>query len=162
MTRSPLTAALDLELVRDVELTPQELFDGWTNPKTLPHWFCPRPWRVVECEIDLKTGGIFATTMQGPDGISMPRGEGCWLLIEAPHRLIWTNMMGADYRPQHNPAPGFDFVCELNFTALPDGKTRYHARVMHKDAIGKAQHETMGFEMGWSIALDQLIELKRG
>lgn len=162
MPPSPLSSEHDLELIRDIDLTQNEIFDGWTNPATLPIWFCPRPWRVIECEIDLRVGGIFATTMQGPDGLAMPRGEGCWLLVEAPRRLVWTNMMGADFRAKHNPTPGFDFVCDLRFDALSNGKTRYHARIMHKDAIGKAQHEAMGFALGWSTALDQLIELKSG
>ena len=162
MTQSSQSTIFDLELIREVDLTPQQIFDGWTNAETLPHWFCPKPWRVVECEIELRPGGIFATTMQGPDGISMPRGEGCWLMIEPPRRLVWTNMMGPDFRPKYNATPGFDFVCDLQFDPLPSGKTRYHARVMHTDALGKTQHEAMGFELGWSTALDQLIALKRG
>lgn len=161
MPLPPLSPTHDLELIRDVELTPEEMFDGWTNPETLPKWFCPRPWRVIECEIDLKAGGIFANTMQGPDGTTMPRGEGCFLLVEPPRRIVWANMLKPDFRPVHVPPPGFSFVCDLRFDPLPNGKTRYHARVMHTDAVGKAQHEAMGFEKGWGAALDQLIELKR-
>jgi uncharacterized protein YndB with AHSA1/START domain len=152
----------DLELIRDVALSPDDLFDGWTNPQTLPLWFCPKPWQVIECEIDLRPGGLFANTMQGPDGTTMPRGEGCFLLVDAPHRLVWANMIGPGFRPQQIAAPGFAFVCDLRFTPLPDGLTRYHARVMHADAEGKARHEAMGFERGWSAALDQLIALKQG
>lgn len=151
----------DLEIVREVPLTSEDIFSGWTDPGILKGWFCPRPWRVVECEIDLRPGGIFATTMQGPDGQTMPRGEGCWLVVEPPRRLVWTNMFGANFRPKHNPAPSFDFVCDLRFDPLPNGMTRYHARVMHTDSIGKAQHEAMGFEHGWSTALAQLVELKQ-
>lgn len=160
MTHSALNPSLDLELIRDVSLTPVDLFDGWTNPDTLPQWFCPRPWRVIECEIDLRVGGIFANTMQGPDGTTMPRGEGCWLLIERPHRLVWANMIGPNFRPAHISPPGFNFVCDLRFIPLQEGKTRYHARVMHTTTEAKAQHEAMGFERGWGAALDQLIELK--
>jgi uncharacterized protein YndB with AHSA1/START domain len=161
MTTPIPTALLDLELVRDVPVTPEILFEAWTVPEILKQWFCPRPWRVVECEIELRPGGLFANTMQGPDGQTMPRGEGCWLLIERPHRLVWTGMMNRDFRPQPVPQPGFAFVCDLRFEPLGNGLTRYHARVMHTDPAGKAAHEAMGFEAGWSAALDQLIALKR-
>lgn len=161
MTLTPISPSLDLEILREVALAPEDLFSGWTDPGTLMKWFCPRPWRVVECEIDLRPGGMFATTMQGPDGQTMPRGEGCWLVVEPPHRLVWTNMLGANFRPRHNPAPGFDFVCDLRFEPLPNGMTRYHARVMHAGPEGKALHEAMGFEQGWSTALAQLVDLKQ-
>ena len=42
---------------------------------------------------------------------------------------------------------------------LPDGGTRYHAQVHHVDAAGRDAHAAMGFEQGWSAALDQLVEL---
>jgi len=78
---------LDLELIVDVPLTPAQLFDGWTNPDTLKQWFCPRPWRVTECSIDLRPGGLFSNVMQSPDGELMPENRGCYLLIERPTRL---------------------------------------------------------------------------
>ena len=82
--------------------------------------------------------------------------------MEPYHRLVWTNFIGPDYRPRSLPAPGFAFVCELNFEAKTNGLTTYRARVMHADAEGKARHEAMGFEAGWGAALQQLVDLKKG
>lgn len=81
-------SVLDLDLVREVPIIAEEAFAGWTVPEILMQWFCPRPWKVVEAEIDPRAGGIFATTMQSPEGHTMPRREGCLLLVEAPHRLV--------------------------------------------------------------------------
>ncbi|MEY2993844.1 MAG: hypothetical protein RL357_779 [Pseudomonadota bacterium] len=150
---------LDLQLTVDVPLTPEQLFDGWTNPLTLPKWFCPRPWRVVECEIDLKPGGRFSNVMQSPEGENMPKSNGCFLLIEPPHRLVWTGMMSEGYRPNVISQLGFGFVCDLRFTPLPEGGSRFHACVMHADPEGKVKHEQMGFDQGWRAALSQLVEL---
>ncbi len=159
----PLDPRRDLQLVREVPITPEQCFEGWTVPETLMPWFCPRPWKVVACEIDLRPGGIFATTMQSPDGVDMPRGEGCFLAVDAPHRLVWTNLLGPGFRPNPPQGPGgFGFVCELRFDRLPGGSTRYQATVRHVDEAGRIAHETMGFEAGWSAALAQLVELMRG
>lgn len=152
---------LDLELIVDVPLTPAQLFDGWTNPDTLKQWFCPRPWRVTECSIDLRPGGLFSNVMQSPDGELMPENRGCYLLIERPTRLVWTGMLGEDFRPNPVPQLGFGFVCDLRFTPLVQGGTRFHAIVKHADADGKTKHEKMGFDEGWRIALSQLVELHR-
>jgi len=41
-------ADLSLRLVRDVPISPEQCFEGWTVPERLMPWFCPRPWRVDE------------------------------------------------------------------------------------------------------------------
>lgn len=157
-TTNPL---LDLELNVDVPLTPEQLFDGWTNPETLKKWFCPRPWKVTECTIDLRPGGLFANVMQSPEGQTMPENRGCYLLIERPTRLVWTGILSEDFRPNPIPQLGFGFVCDLRFEALAQGGSRFRAIVKHSDAEGKAKHEAMGFDQGWRIALSQLVELHR-
>ena len=150
---------LDLELTEDVPLTPEQLFEGWTNPDILKKWFCPRPWKVAECSIDLRPGGLFSNVMQSPEGELMPENQGCYLLIERPTRLVWTGALGEDFRPNPTPQLGFAFVCDLRFTSLAQGGTRFHAIVKHADAQGKTKHEDMGFHQGWRIALSQLLEL---
>ena len=154
-----INPTLDLELSIDVPLTPEQLFEGWTDPETLKKWFCPRPWTVVECSIDLRPGGLFSNVMQSPEGDRMPENKGCYLLIERPKRLVWTGILGEDFRPNTIPQDGFGFVCDLRFTALAQGGTRFHAIVKHSDAQGKAKHEQMGFDQGWRMALAQLVEL---
>ena len=160
---SPLNSASDLtlRLTRNVPITPEQCFEGWTVPQRLMPWFCPKPWRVVACSIDLRPGGIFSTTMQSPEGVTLPEGDGCILAVEPPRRLVWTNILGADFKPQAIAHPGFGFVCELRFDPLPDGGTRYQAEVHHVDTAGRDAHAAMGFEAGWSAALDQLIDMFR-
>ena len=149
---------LDLELIEDVALRPEQLFDGWTNPEILKKWFCPRPWKVTECSIDLRPGGLFLNVMQSPEGELMPENKGCYLLIEKPTRLVWTGILGENFRPNQIPQLGFGFVCDLRFISLEQGGTRFHAIVMNSDEEGKIKHEKMGFEQGWRMALSQLVE----
>jgi uncharacterized protein YndB with AHSA1/START domain len=46
--------ARDLLLERDVPVSAEALWRGWTEPSLLKQWFCPLPWRVTEAEIDLR------------------------------------------------------------------------------------------------------------
>lgn len=148
-----------LSLVRDVPISPEQCFEGWTVPARLMHWFCPRPWRVVDCVIDLRPGGAFSTTMESPEGVATVNPPGCYLLIAPPHRLVWTNLLGPDFVPLEIAAPEFGFVCDLRFDRRADGGTRYQATVHHVDAAGCEAHAAMGYEAGWGAALDQLVEL---
>jgi len=152
---------LDLELRVEVPITPAQLFAGWTDPVLLPQWFCPRPRRVTACEIEPVAGGIFSTVMTSPEGEAMPESPGCFLHVEAPSRIVWTNMLSRGFRPNPPANLGFGFVCELRFTPSAQGGAHFHAVVRHTDAQGREQHAQMGFDQGWRIALSQLVELYR-
>lgn len=162
MNASSTGSDLTLRLVRDLPISPEQCFAGWTVPERLMLWFCPRPWRVIACTIEPRPGGAFCTTMQSPEGQTLPEGIGCFLAVHAPHRLVWTNLLGPDFKPQVVSHPGFGLVCELQFDRLPDGGTRYQAWVHHPDAASRDAHSAMGFEQGWTSALNQLVELVQG
>ena len=153
---------LDLQFHRDVSLSPAQIWEGLTNPSILMKWFCPRPWKVIECEIDLKPGGIFRTVMQSPEGERLPDNTWCFLAIEPQRRLVWTNELGPDFRPKPQPKHenlGFFFVVDLRLSPLNSGGTSYTANVMHQSEAAKQAHEDMGFQHGWGASLDQLVEL---
>jgi uncharacterized protein YndB with AHSA1/START domain len=152
----------DLFLERLVDVPVELVWKAWTEPEHLKAWFVPKPWETVECEIDLRPGGIFRTVMQDPEGNIHDDGTaGCYLEVEAPHRLVWTSALGPGYRPHpvpEEPSPGdLQFTAELTFEAVGDS-TRYSVRAIHATRAAAEAHEEMGFSGGWSIALDQLVE----
>ena len=49
---------LDLVLERVVDVAPTLVWAAWTRPEYLKQWFTPAPWQTVDCEIDLRPGGI--------------------------------------------------------------------------------------------------------
>lgn len=154
-------AQLDLMLERVVDVPKELVWKAWTTPELILKWFTPAPWSTVDCEIDLRPGGIFRTVMRSPEGQEFP-GMGCFLEIVENRKLVWTNVLGPGYRPATLPT---DDSCEsLAFTAVisfeDQGKgTKYTALVIHGDEATRKRHEEMGFHEGWSAALDQLVAL---
>lgn len=153
-----LNPTLDLVLERVIDVPPQLVWKAWTTPALLMPWFCPKPWSVSECRIDLKPGGEFFTVMQSPEGESFPSG-GCYLEVVPTSRLTWTSSLTAGYRPA--PAPdsaGAGFHMTASILLEPHGSgTKYTAIAMHTTEESRQQHETMGFHDGWGTALDQLV-----
>lgn len=86
MTFNP---ALDLRFERKVNCSAAHLWKGGTDPEMLKHWFCPRPWRVTDCSIELKPGGKFWSVMQGLEG-ERQENTGCYLEVVPERRLVWT------------------------------------------------------------------------
>jgi uncharacterized protein YndB with AHSA1/START domain len=147
----------DLVFERTTSLTPEEIWKGWTHPETLMKWFCPRPWKVTECKIDLKPGGEFFTLMQSPDGENFPN-NGCFLEIIPHKKLVWTNMMAKNFQPITDEKMGFPFSVTLTLERIGN-ETHYKAVVSHANEEGRTKHEQMGFQEGWGAAFKQLIEL---
>ena len=63
---------LDLVLERVVDVPPNLVWAVWTTPEYVKQWFTPAPWRTVDCEIDLRPGGVFRTVMRSPEGQEFP------------------------------------------------------------------------------------------
>jgi uncharacterized protein YndB with AHSA1/START domain len=144
----------DLRLSRVVDTTPERIWRCWTTPALMLRWFTPAPWTTIACDVDLRPGGGFRTTMRSPEGQEFPH-QGCYLVVEAPHTLVWTGAMSAGFRPASPLEPPV-FTGILTFK--PEGAgTRYTAHAVHPDAASRQQHAEMGFEVGWGIALDQLL-----
>ena len=156
---------LDLVLERVVDVAPELVWAAWTQPEHLLHWFTPAPWKTVDCEIDLRPGGIFRTVMRSPEGQEFP-GSGCYLEVIPNQRLVWTNALGPGFRPAGPPGANEAECNHFAFTAVialaPQGNgTKYTALVMHAAEDGRRKHEEMGFHEGWGKALDQLVEHMR-
>lgn len=148
-----LDPRLDLVLERVIPVPPRLVWKAWTEPEHLMKWFCPAPWKVVECEIDLRPGGRCYTVMAGPEGERVPN-EGCYLEVVPERRLVFTDTLTAGFRPAAEPF--FTGIVSL----APEGTgTRYVAVARHGDPDKKIQHEQMGFHEGWGKALDQLVAL---
>lgn len=143
--------ALDLVLERVVDVPPELVWIAWTKPEYLKKWFTPAPWTVTACEIDLRPGGIFSTTMRSPEGQEFPN-VGCYLEVVPQRRLVFTDALLPGYRPAQNP-----FMTAIIAIEPHGSGTRYVATALHNDEAARKKHEEMGFHQGWGTALDQLV-----
>jgi uncharacterized protein YndB with AHSA1/START domain len=148
---------LDLVLERIVDVPRELVWIAWTTPEHVKKWFTPAPWTTVDCEIDLRPGGIFRTLMRSPDGQEFPN-VGCYLEVIKDEKLVWTDALEPGYRPTSRPGTSGMSYFTAVITLEPHGKgTKYTALAIHKDEAGRKRHEEMGFHEGWGKALDQLV-----
>ncbi len=153
---------LDLFLERVVDVPPELVWTAWTQPEQIKKWFTPAPWTTVDCEIDLRPGGIFRTVMQSPEGQQFPN-EGCFLEIVENRKLVWTGALQPGYRPISKArAAETPFLFSAVISMEPEGTgTRYGALAIHSDEEDAKKHEAMGFHSGWGAALDQLVAMAK-
>jgi len=148
---------LDLVLERTVDVSPALVWKAWTEPEHLMKWWTPVPWKTIECEIDLRPGGLFRTVMLSPEGEKVPN-FGCYLEVVPQRKLVWTDALEVDFRPTRHPALlSFRFTGTILLEPAGSG-TKYTAIAMHGTEANRASHEEMGFHDGWGTVLTQLVE----
>ncbi len=152
----------DLVLERVVDVPRALVWKAWTQPEHLKKWFTPAPWSTIDCEIDLRPGGIFRTVMRSPEGQEFPN-LGCYLEVVENERLVWTNVLLPGYRPtdfstiEPSDCAAIAFTAVITLETLKNG-TKYTALAIHGHEADCKRHEEMGFHDGWGKALEQLVD----
>lgn len=71
------------------------VFDAWSDPKHLVHWWGPTDFTLPHCEQDFRVGGKYRFCMRAPDGSDhWVRGE--YTHIDPPSRLVFTWLREAE------------------------------------------------------------------
>jgi uncharacterized protein YndB with AHSA1/START domain len=143
----------DLVLEREIDVPVSLVWKVWTTPEHLKHWFCPRPWSVSKCELDVRPGGICSTTMLSPEGKEFPN-IGCYLDVIENERLVFTDTLLPGFRPAPNPF----FTAYLELSPLGSERTRYVATAIHGTEENCKKHEAMGFHDGWGTVVIQMVD----
>lgn len=143
-------AVHELVLTRVFDAPPALVWKAWTEPKHLMQWFVPKPWSLVECDIDLRAGGVFRTVMQSPEGEKFPN-PGVFLEVVPLKKLVFTDAYVNAWTPSAKP-----FMTAITTFEPQGSKTKYTAKALHWTQTDLEEHEKMGFHEGWSTAADQL------
>ena len=108
---------------------PRELvFEAWTDPKHLVHWFGPRGFTSTIQEMDVRPGGVWRLVMHGPDGVDY-HNKMVYLEVVKPERLVY----------KHQPEDGYEPVdFETTVTFLERGeKTELTMRMIFPSAAAR-------------------------
>lgn len=147
MTLDPKT---DLTFTRTLAAPRSALWECWTTPEHIKQFFMPKPHAVKACEIDLRVGGRFNTTMAVGD--QEMTNEGVYLEVEKGRRLVFTDAYSEGWKPAPDPF----MTAIIEFADDGTGGTTYTATVRHRSAEARQRHEEMGFFDGWGTVADQL------
>ena len=79
----------EIVITRDFDAARGRVFDAWTKPEVLQHWFGPKGWSLVVCEVDLKVGGAWHFVVRRANGTEIGM-RGVYREIAPPRRFVQT------------------------------------------------------------------------
>ena len=83
------TGRFVLEQKRELDATPERVFNLLTEPGELVKWWGPHGFTIPEVSVDLRVGGAYRFTMQPPEGDAFHL-SGEFIEVHPPVRLSFT------------------------------------------------------------------------
>jgi uncharacterized protein YndB with AHSA1/START domain len=135
---------------------PRELvFEAFTDPNHLAHWWGPNGFSISTMAFDFRPGGVWRFVMHGPDGRNY-QNRIVFDAIEPPARLIAHHGGGDDVEPAGH---------DLRITLEADGnKTRLvwlmvFASIAERDFVAREYGAVEGCEQTIGRLADYVTEL---
>ena len=88
----------DLSFTRTLNAPRSLLWECWTTPEHIKNFFVPKPHSIEACDIDLRVGGRFNTTMK-VNGTVM-ENQGVYLEVVDGKRLVFTDSYSEGWAPK--------------------------------------------------------------
>lgn len=125
------------------------VFEAWTRPEHLSHWWGPRGFTIVRCEADLRAGGWWRIVQRAPDGREHPfKGE--YRELVAPERIVGTfayDVEGVRDRPA---------VVTTTFHERDGRRTRVTQVMTHASVADRDGHVRSGMAEGATETMERL------
>lgn len=139
----------EIVICRVFDASRELLWDAWTDPKHLTHWWGPRGFSTTVHEMDLRPGGVWKHTMHGPDGTDY-HSQSVFIEVVRPERIVYSLAGGKKG----------DLECEVmcTFESLSD-KTRITLRMLFPSFQARERAEAIyGVIEGGHQTLDRFGE----
>ena len=158
----------EFTITRVVDAPRDRVWQAWTRPEHLKHWWGPKGFTVHTCRVDLRPGGLFHYGMRGPDGNDM-WGRFTYREIVAPEKLVFivsfSDPQGGLTRAPFAEDWPMETLSTVTFEAQ-GGKTKVTVRWVPHNATD-AQRETFddgmqSMNQGWTGTFDQLATYLSG
>ena len=137
------SAERELVITRVFDAPRSLVFEAWTKPEHLVHWWGPKDFTLPFCKMEFRPGGAYRFCMRSPAGRDY-WVRGVYREIVEPERIVWTGALDDE--------PGRETVMTVTF-AEHEGKTKLTVHQTFFDS-----DTTRGAQQGWTESLDRLAD----
>jgi uncharacterized protein YndB with AHSA1/START domain len=144
-----------LILTRKFDAPPSLLFEIWSNCKHLKHWWGPKEWPMVECDLDFRVGGEWRYCLRGPNEGDESWGKAVYTEISKPDKIMYKDhFTDANGNVMENMP---NLIITVEFVSL-NGKTKQINTVDFDSNEDRDKIYEMGMAEGMDSSLDRVDE----
>lgn len=136
-----------LIIERVFKASPEKVFQAWTDPAILVKWWGPEGVTTPKCQMDVRNGGGWRTTMH------MNSGEdhtvsGVYREISPPDHLVMT------WGWEEDGQRGHETVIDIKFEPVPDGTKMRFVQSVFQNTEMRDRHQG-----GWDSSFNDLARV---
>jgi uncharacterized protein YndB with AHSA1/START domain len=131
------------QVIREFNAPRALVFDCYTQPKHMVHFWGPHGGTVPECRIDLRVGGVWRVVMRFANGSEYGYSS-VYTNIEAPKRLDWRDAPD-DWQFGLEGLPPAELVSSIELDDLGGNRTRMTTTVRFLTVEARDQAVRQGF-----------------
>jgi len=136
-----------LIIERVFKASPDKVFKAWTDPAILVTWWGPEGFEIPECNMDVRAGGAWRTTMVSPKGDGHTV-SGVYREISPPKRLVMT------WGWEQDGERGHETVIEVTFEPSGSGTKMRLVQSVFESENARDMHS-----QGWNSTFNDLENL---
>jgi uncharacterized protein YndB with AHSA1/START domain len=144
-----------INVIREFDASKDKVWDAWTKSELLEQWWAPKPWKAVTKTMNFKEGGFWFYCMAGPNG-EKHYSRVDYLTIKPTDLFISEDSFCDEQGNISSDMPHMHWTNK--FQSIPSG-TRVEVELVFKKEEDMKKLIEMGFEGGFSMALENLDEL---
>jgi uncharacterized protein YndB with AHSA1/START domain len=142
-----------IEVVREFEATPAQLYRAQTDPELIPQWLGPRDLEMELVEYDVQPGGRYRYISR--DAEKNEYGFRGVFHAVVPNELVIQTF-------EFEGVPNQVALETMTLTDLGDGRTRLHMHSVYPSVEARDAAVSTGMEYGIKDSMERLEELLRG
>jgi uncharacterized protein YndB with AHSA1/START domain len=157
MTQSANTLQVSTPSDREIVMSrafdaPRALvFEAWTRPEHVRHWWGLRSSTMLVCEAEVRPGGSWRYVTTASDGAEVPF-TGVYQEVTPPERLVYTEVYDVEPFNTGDPAVNTAIFTEEEGRTLVTVTTVYPTKEVRDFVLGT------GMEGGAAESMDRLVE----
>jgi uncharacterized protein YndB with AHSA1/START domain len=141
----------EIALTRAFDAPRGLVFEAWTRPEHVRHWWGWRTSTMIHCAIDLRVGGAWRYVTREADGSEVPV-TGVYQEITPPERLVYTEVYDVEPFNQGEAAVTTVTFDEVGGRTTVTSTTRFPSSEVRDGVLAS------GMEAGAAESMDRLAE----
>ncbi len=147
----------DLTITKTFDVERTVVWQAWTNPESVAHWWGPRGVTCPTCVWHAEPGGMIHIVMRAGEALGSLAGQE-WPMNGVMHEATAPERLSFSASAIMSGKPVLETRCTVTLEESEEGKTKMTVQVKVTMQTPEAAGPLQGMAQGWSEQIEKLGE----